>query len=169
MRRSAILFTLITVLVLCAVIGGLYWVQNRPASNASAAMARGQYELARQYYSKQADQGDPVAQNALANLFYLGLGVDTDYKQAASLYFAASKKGYAAAQLNLGHLYKQGLGVSADRVRAFGWYSMSNRYGNPVAEYYLTQLATEYSMTPNQISTALKRWAQLDALVNEGL
>lgn len=145
------------------------WTYTHLADSALQAMARGQYSRAHDFYLKEAKSGNPAAQNSLGNLYYLGLGVDLNYTLARDWYFQAAKTGYANAQLNLGHLYKQGLGVDQDPVRAFGWYNMAEKYGNPVAEYYLKQMASEWALSPLMIGTVRTKWAKLEALVKEPL
>ena len=133
------------------------------------AMAAGDYGRALDLYASAADAGNAEAQNALANLYYVGLGTDADPRRAAELYLAAASQGHAGAQLNLGHLYQQGLGVSNDPIRAYGWYRMSDIHGSPWAEYYITQTALEYTLSPMQMSTAIERYGRLRMLVAEGL
>ncbi len=132
-------------------------------------MASGQYEQAGEYLLEEVEKGNPQAQNALANLYYLGLGREADFRRAAELYHTAAKQGFAAAQLNLGHLYKQGLGVIKNAERAFGWYTHANIAGSPWAEYYQSQISVELTLTPLQMSEAKKRWLKLDALSAEPL
>lgn len=132
-------------------------------------MAKGQFGRAREFVSAEAIAGNPEFMTALANLHYLGLGGDADFKLAASLYHKAASQGYGAAQLNLGHLYKQGLGVEKSAERAFGWYVHASIANNPWAEYYLSQLSVELTLTPLQMSTLKDRWYTLDALANEPL
>ena len=52
--------------------------------------------------------GDPVAQDRLGDVYYLGLGVDVDYEQATRWYREAAEQGYRPAQLNLGRMYYSG-------------------------------------------------------------
>ena len=155
-----------------ALIAGVvlaYRVLLARAPDATTAMARGRYADAARHYALAAEAGDPAAMTALGNLHYLGLGTPTDPRRAAELYFAAARTGHADAQLNLGNLYSQGLGVPADPMRAFGWYMTADRYGQPAAEYYLTQISLEYTLSPLQLSTAAERWRSLELLVAEGL
>lgn len=165
MRWPWYLLALIVVLVLA---WGIYSFSQR-AETARLAMAAGQYSRAHDLYLVQADNGDAAAQNALGNLYYLGMGVGINYTEARDWYFKAAKTGFADAQLNLGHLYKQGLGVEHDPVRAFGWYNMAHKYGNPAAEYYLTQVSVEWTLSPLMIDTAQTKWSKLEALVKETL
>lgn len=140
-----------------------------PAKSARAAMSAGQYKVANNYYKMEADKGNPAAQNSLGNLYYLGLGVPRDIEKATDFYFQSASQGFASAQINLGNMFSQGLGVPADAMRAFAWYRMSNISGSPTAELYMTQIATEYTLSPLQISTVSKNWPTLKLLVEEGL
>lgn len=157
------------VLIVVGVLAASIWHVKQRAENSYTAMARGQYKLASQFYEEEVDIGSPRAMNHLANLHYLGLGIDKNVAVAAQLYLDASAKGFAAAQLNLGHLYRQGIGVQQDPVRAFGWYQMSNIHGSPWAEQYLRQTAVEFTLTPGQINKAQETWPTLNSIVKEGL
>ena len=132
-------------------------------------MAAGRFERAARALASAAEIGDPIAQTALGNLHYLGLGLERDPRRAAELYYAAARAGHAPAQINLGNLYAQGLGVPTDALRAFGWYRQADIHGSPAAEYYLRQISLEYTLSPLQQSTAAAKWERLDALVAEGL
>lgn len=161
--------SLAVLLIVAACIGlVVFFFPTRP-DNAVEAMAAGQYSAAADYYAKSASKGDARASNSLANLYYLGLGVDQDYKEASQLYFEAARAGIAEAQVNLGHLYKLGLGVESEPMRAFAWYNMANIHGSPAAELYMKQITQEWTLSPLQINTALSKWSKLDLLINEGL
>ena len=154
-------------LVLIPLTGQL--ISHLPAKNYIAAMASGQYRHAAEHLNKDIANGDPEALNALANLYYLGLGKVTNYQQAAKLYHAAAKQGYGPAQLNLGHLYRQGLGVIENAERALGWYAQAHMSGSPWAEHYQSLLLTEHSLTPNHMLAVKKRWYKLAVLATEPL
>jgi len=147
----------------------LHFGERWPAKNYIDAMASGQFERARQFLQTEADAGNPQYLTSLGNLYYLGLGGENDFKAAASLYHQAASKAYGAAQLNLGHLYKQGLGVEKSTERAFGWYVHADIANNPWAEYYLSQLSVELTLSPLQMATLKERWQKLDALASEPL
>ena len=165
---SALIFSLILCLLVVA-LGILHAREHWPASNYIDAMAKGQFERAREFVSAEAAAGNPEYMTLLANLHYLGLGGETDFKRAASLYHAAAIQGYGAAQLNLGHLYSQGLGVQKSNERAFGWYVHASIANNPWSDYYLSQLSVELTLSPLQMSTLKERWHTLDALAGEPL
>lgn len=143
--------------------------QFRTPVSGNAAMAQGKYRAAANLYRQAAIAGDRRASNALGNLYYLGLGVPADYQTAGKYYFESAAAGVADAQLNIGHLFKQGLGVTHDPMRAFAWYNMANASGSPAAEYYMSQISQEWTLSPLQISTALEKWSKLSALIDEGL
>lgn len=168
-RRDKIVLAMLVVLIIAGCMATAIWYAQNRAGNAYTAMARGQYKLARQFYEEEVETGSPQAMNQLANLHYLGLGIETDHKAAAQLYLDASAKGFAPAQLNLGHLYRQGKGVEQDPLRAFGWYAMSDVHGSPWAEQYLRHTAIEFTLTPNQIASARESWPTLSSLVDAGL
>lgn len=144
-------------------------LDQRPAADYLEAMANGQYRRASEFISSEAADNNPRALNALANQYYLGLGVEQDYAHAASLYHAAASQGYAPAELNLGHLYKQGLGVDKSVERAFAWYVHSDIADNPWAEYYMSQISVELTLTPLQMATIREKWRKLDRLAAEPL
>jgi uncharacterized caspase-like protein len=69
-----------------------------------------------------AQDGDPVAQTYVGEMYEKGLGVDPDHATAARWYRLAADQGFARAQVNLAHLYDRGLGVPRDPERAMAWY-----------------------------------------------
>lgn len=155
--------------LLVASLGALHAVERWPAGNYRDSMAKGQYKLARHFLEEQVLAGNPKSQNALANLYYLGLGGSIDFVGAANLYHTAAGQGFGAAQLNLGHLYKQGLGVNRNAERAFGWYMHANISNSAWAEYYMSQISVELTLTPLQMNAVKERWRKLDSLFNEPL
>jgi len=166
LRLSPRLRIMIFGAVAFVVIGVTVYFSQR-ADSAYEAMGLGQYSRAFDLYLNDARDGDGNAQNSIGNMYYLGMGVDRDYDSANLWYREAASTGHAAAQLNLGHLYKQGLGVIQDPVRAFGWYRMAHIHGSPIAEYYLTQISLEYTLSPLMIETATNRWQKLSEILNE--
>lgn len=159
----------VLLVLLVAGVGYLHARDRWPAKDYIESMARGQYDRARDFLEGQALEGNPQAQNSLANLYYLGLGGPRDFEQAASLYYTAASQRYGAAQLNLGHLYKQGLGVTKDVERAFGWYMHANLSNSVWAEYYMSQISVELTLSPLQMSTIKTRWRKLEELLSEPL
>src|SRR5215472_11981768 len=64
----------------------------------------------------KAEAGDVDAQMHLANMYGTGLGVETNFVEAAKWIRKAADKGDAAAQFNLGVCYGEGRGLSQDYV-----------------------------------------------------
>jgi hypothetical protein len=95
----------------CAIRGGEYVEYDRA-----------NYQTARAVWLAQAEQGDPVAQNYLGEIYERGLGIEPDYAEARRWYALAAEQGNSAAQFNLGKLYETGLGVQADPEQALAWY-----------------------------------------------
>ena len=152
-----------------ALLALLHALERPSVSTYVAAMADGQYRRAAELIRPAAQDNDTQAQNRLANLYYLGMGVELDYQEAARLYHAAASNSYAPAGLNLGHLYAQGLGVPRNTERAFAWYVHADIAGDPAAEYYISQLAVELTLTPLQMATLRERYKTLDLLAAEPL
>jgi len=111
------------------------------------AFVAGEFHRAYESWYPAAQAGDPVAQNWLGNLYYLGWGVPRDYGKAYTWYRRAALRGNPHAQRNLGMMYEYGLGVRKDRMLAFGWYHEARRHGNVRAERYLQSLGER--ITPN--------------------
>jgi len=83
---------------------------------------RANYATALKVWLVPAEQGDPVAQTYVGEIYEKGLGVAPDHALAAQWYRRAADKGSSRAALNLGSLYERGLGVPADPREAAAWY-----------------------------------------------
>lgn len=148
-RRRALALALVALLVVLALGGAALLL--RPVGDARAALLSGDYGAARALLSEAAESGDAAAQNTLANLYLLGLGVPVDHRAAARLYLRAALAENVAAQVNLGHLYSQGRGVGKDPLRAFAWYRHAQLRGSRTAEGLMRYLVGGMKLTPNQI------------------
>jgi TPR repeat protein len=116
-------------------------------SDPQAAYASGDYPRAAKLWREAARAGDPDAQNWLANLYYLGMGVRRDFRRAAHWYERAARRGHSGAQRNLGNLYRLGQGVQQDNLHAYLWYYAASQNGNETASIYLAMLDSK--VTPN--------------------
>ncbi len=79
-----------SLIVLLAILATFYLFARLPASSYVDAMAKGQYLRASKLLQPEVDDNDPQARNALGNLYYLGMGVERNYRDAALLYHAAA-------------------------------------------------------------------------------
>src|SRR3954468_14346051 len=59
----------------------------------------------------RAEAGDKTATRQIAEAYYLGRGVDQDFKLAAQWYEKLAKQGDVRAQTSLGLIYARGYGV----------------------------------------------------------
>jgi len=92
-----------------------------------------------QLYQPKANQGDIQAQFNLALLYYHGLGIPRDSKQAVYWYTKAAEQGHVNAQYSLGDLYFNGDGkeVPQDFKQAVYWYTKAAEQGFANAQYRL--------------------------------
>ena len=135
---------------------------------ASEAMDRGYYALAREYLLKRAQAGEAKAQNALANLFYLGLGGKKDHGQAVRWYLKSAAQSYTPAQVNVARMYRLGLGVERDVIRSYGWLLHARANGNERAEVWMRAVVSGVAIPPNQAIFAREHYRTLDALLSGG-
>jgi len=93
-----------------------------------------QFELGRQYVKQQnaekaaywvkkaAEQGHAGAQAGLSGFYYLGIGVDMDYKEAVKWARKAAMQGHPSGQCMLGLYYESCVGVEKNMTEAIKWY-----------------------------------------------
>ena len=70
---------------------------------------------------------------SLATQYFLGRGIERDYKQAARWYERAAEQGDEGSAYIVASLYERGEGVAQDRMRAYYWYSRAAANGDPSA------------------------------------
>lgn len=94
--------------------------QNRGGEYVSYAQANSGSAL--KVWMVAAQEGDPVAQTYVGEIYEKGLGLQPNYVLAMQWYQKASNQGNARAKLNLGYLYERGLGVKQNLVTAMSLY-----------------------------------------------
>ncbi len=114
----------------------------------------GEYKKAYEKWIVEAEKGDPVAQNYIGLLYYLGTGVARDYKLAREWYEKSAVQGNADAMFNLGLLYDRGRGVEYDYINAYGWFYAAYLMGNPKGKPYIDDLASK--LTANKKSAGMR-------------
>ncbi|KAG0274421.1 hypothetical protein BGZ95_009810 [Linnemannia exigua] len=92
------------------------------------------YEAARYWYLKAANQGNASAQCSVGDLYRLGLGIEFNHLTALSWYQKAASQGDATGQHNLGFMYQYGLAVEMDYAAAMDWYRKSADQGHAFAQ-----------------------------------
>lgn len=116
----------------------------------------GKYKQAHSLWLPLAKAGDPVAQNYIGIIHYLGLGRDRDYKVAKQWFEKSAVSGFADAQYNLGVMYENGESVEKDYVIAYKWLYLAKENGNTHAEKRMQGMAEEHKLFPNQMKRAVE-------------
>jgi TPR repeat protein len=115
------------------------------------------YEMALQFFSQAAAQGNRAAAFKMAQMYERQLGVAQDPKKAAAYYRRSARAGDPRAQLALGRLSEKRGPLGP--VFSYAWYSLAIRQGNASAREYLDALRVK--LTPEQVRQAealLARW-----------
>ena len=86
-------------------------------------------------YKTKAEQGDSLAMLVVGLCYYLGRGVDKDFKQAFKWYQKPAEAGNPEAMFYVGNSYKLGRGVNKDFKQAFKWYKKSAKAGDTTAMF----------------------------------
>ena len=98
------------------------------------ALERGDYAEAWLILKPMAEAGDARAQNDVAVMHALGLGVPVSMETAAAWLERAAEGGIAEARARLGWMYYRGIGVPADVSRAAHWSRLAAEQGHPWAQ-----------------------------------
>ena len=88
-------------------------------------------------------------------MYYRGLGVEQDLKEAAKWFQKTANQGNANAQHNLGVMYANGKGVEQNYVTAYAWESIAVTNGHNIAPKFKSEFL-EPKMTADQIAEAEK-------------
>ena len=105
-------------------------------------------------YMELAEKGNPVAENAVGAMLYVGRGIPADRAQGAAYYRKAAEKGCAKAQANLGQLYASGDTVGRNKIEALKWLFRANAQGEVTARIALKAFLRGVNET--EIEEALK-------------
>ncbi len=118
------------------------------------------YQEAKYWFKKAADQGHAGAQVNLGTLYSLGQGAPFSDPMALFWFQKAADQRNALAFAKLGMMYERGRGVSQNLVEAHMWYNLSAAYGEKRAAESRNALAKQ--MTTEQVTeaeTRAKKWA----------
>ena len=92
------------------------------------------YALALKEIAPLAKAGNADAQHLLGLMYYMGRGVQQDYKQALAWHRKAALQGKADAQYVVGAMYYTGNAVIQDHKQAVGWFRKAAEQGHPDAQ-----------------------------------
>ena len=107
--------------------------QNRGGEYVAYAQANAGSAL--KVWMVAAEEGDPIAQTYVGEIFEKGLGLQPNYMLAMQWYKKASDQGYARAKLNLGYIYERGLGVKQDLIIALNFYREASGLSDTPIEF----------------------------------
>jgi TPR repeat protein len=110
----------------------------------------------------KAAQGDAQAQTELGRAYAQGLGVKTDYKQAARWYGKAASNGNLEAELAFGELCLAGQAGRQDADAAIRWLTQAAQEGSAAAQYDLGYMYERGQKVPHDEKLA-GHWLQLAA------
>ena len=91
------------------------------SDNCIDLVANKHYYKAFNICEKQAKAGEVLSQFALGTLYYQGLGVMADQRQAYQWILKAAEKNLAKAQYNIGLMTANGIGSTVDFAKAYAW------------------------------------------------
>lgn len=109
------------------------------------------------WWTKGAQQGDPLSEDSLGRLYREGRGVPRDFARAAYHYRRAALLGNnSLAQVNLGKAYERGEGVAKDPATAMAWYLNAAELGSIFAPERLVIAYATGDITAKDPVAALK-------------
>jgi len=98
-------------------------------------------KLYTEYLLKASTEGDPIAQNELANNYAFGNKVEENSELFRVWAEKSALQGYTLAQLNLGTAYYLGVnGLKQDNMQAKKWLEMAAKNGDDTAKKYLEEI-----------------------------
>ena len=123
--------------VLIILLGLIPVVAQASFGAGAAAARRGDFVTAREEYLEAARDGNPLAQNNLADLYLKGLGGPVDLRDAFGWFARAAELGQANAQCSLADMYETGEAGVIDYAKALYWYRRAAVSGFFIAQYSL--------------------------------
>jgi len=99
-------------------------------------------------------------------MYYKGLGVPQDYKEAVKWYNKAAEQGHTYAQSRLGLMYDNGQGVPQDYKEAVKWYTKAAEQGNAAAQ---CNLGVKYDNGQGVLQDAVQAYAWSNVASTEGI
>lgn len=103
---------------------------SRPPKSDVAAVETATLDQLRQ----MAENGDPVAQNALGLRYATGDGVVLNEEEAVQWFIKSAERGNVSAQSKLGSIYYSGRGVPQDPNRAYFWMVVARMSGDDASK-----------------------------------
>ncbi|VVN79583.1 tetratricopeptide repeat protein [Pseudomonas fluorescens] len=99
---------------------------------------KGDYFSALKTFQSLAQAGYPKAQYQLGKMYYLGNGVDVDYKKAFYWFKLSAEQGIREAQHNLAVMYQDGSGTAKNEYASWQWFTQAAKNGFAPSQDILT-------------------------------
>ncbi len=99
-------------------------------------LGKSDFKLAKQWFSKAAEQGDATAQNGMGFLYQFGHGVEKNRKIANEYFLKSAKQGNADSQYWLG----ENLILAGNYEEGARWTEQAARHGSADAQFNLAVL-----------------------------
>jgi TPR repeat protein len=103
-----------------------------------------------------ADQGRPWAEFQYGSMYYFGLGLPKDLKEAMKWYRRSAQQGEPQAQYNLGLMYYNGTGIAQDYKQALAWYRRAAEQNQTNAQFNLGLMYYTGQGVPQDYKEAVK-------------
>lgn len=97
------------------------------------------FRLARVWFRRGLDYGDPLCQYSMGLMYLNGLGVERNVERAVEFFTPAADQDMAAAQLRLGVLFLD----QGDLTTSSRYLELAGRSGHMEALYYLAELSNQ--------------------------
>ena len=109
------------------------------------------FQKARKWLKKAADNDNPEAQYYLGNILFYGLGVRFQPSNARKWYKKSAKQQFVASYYQLGLSYELGMGAIKRTSKAKRWYQKAKRAGYPLADKALQRINEKQDKTLSQL------------------
>jgi len=114
---------------------------NATMQEGLAALEKRDFETARTYLEKPAEDGDALAQFHMGAMYQAGLGGERSEQKALRYYQASAEKGNRDAEFAMGYFYQKGKGwLEQNPDNAVAWYNKSAQQGSIAAQYNLAMM-----------------------------
>jgi len=105
---------------------------------AKKADGNGNFKRSFKEWRLSAQEGYPEAQNALAKLYFQGIGTPRNYRESLKWYEKVSQQNDPEALQNMGYIYTNGLGgVRVNLKKAYSLYLRAANLGDVSSQYFL--------------------------------
>lgn len=104
---------------------------------------------------QETDEGNPIAQFRMGQIYSEGKDLDKDDEQAAIWYRKSALQGHAGAQYAMGNLYFDGDLVKKNFKTALAWFTKSADQGNPDAQLLLGMMFLDGTGTKQDYEKSL--------------